>query len=121
MSVTLSKRSQVVALRQHRGLSIKQIADQLGLAKSTVGRIVKAEDENDDFSIHRRGRCGRKRKTTSHGDKTVIRNSIKSPWKTSKELQSDLATSGVLVDCSIIAEGSLPQRRLQGNPSKSNC
>ena len=72
MDVTPSKRSQVVALRQHSSLSIRQIADQLGIAKSSVGRIVKAADEDGDISIHRRRRCGRKRKTTSHDDKMII-------------------------------------------------
>ena len=84
MDLTSSKRSQVVAWRQHSGLSIRQIADRLGIAKSTVGRIVKAADEDGHISIHRRGRCGSKRKTTSHDDKMIIRNSIESPWKTSR-------------------------------------
>ena len=78
MDVTPSKRSQVVALSQHSE-SIRQIADRLGIAKSTVGSIVKATDEDGDSSIHRRGRCGRKRKTTSHDDKIIIRTSVKSP------------------------------------------
>ena len=110
MSLQVNKISQVVALRQHNGLSIRQIADQLGIVKSTVGRIVKAADEDGDISIHHRERCGRKRKTTSHDDKMIIiRNSVKSPWKTNKELQSNLATSGVFVDPSII------RRRLLGS------
>ena len=77
MDVTPSKQSQIVALGQHGGLSIRQIADQWGVAKSTVGRIVKSEDKDGDISIHHRGKCGKKRKTTSHDDKTIIRNSIK--------------------------------------------
>ena len=118
MDVTPNKRSQVVALRQHSGLSIRQIANRLGIAKSTVGKIAKAADEDGDISIHCRGRCGRKRKTTSHDDKMIIRNSIKSPWKTSKELQSDLATSGVLVDPSIIRRRLLDSRRIGRKPTK---
>ena len=86
MDITPSKRSQVAALRQHSSLSIRQIVDQLCIAKLTVGRIVKATDENGDISIHRRGRCGRKRKTTFYDDKMIIRNSVKSLWKTSKVL-----------------------------------
>ena len=113
MDVTPNKRSQVVALRQHSGLSIRQIADRLGIAKSTVGRIVKTADEDGDINIHRRGRCGRKWKTTSHDDKMIIRNSIKSLWKTSKELESDLATSGVFV-----AEDSLTQEGLEETHKK---
>ena len=78
MDITSSKQSQVVAIRQHSSLLIKQIADQFGIAKSTLGRIVKAADEDGDISIHSSERCGRKRKTTSHDDKMVVRNSVKS-------------------------------------------
>ena len=46
MDVTPSKGSEVVALSQHSALSIRQIADRLGIVKSSVGRIVKATDEN---------------------------------------------------------------------------
>ena len=62
MDVTSSKRSQVVALRQHSSLAIRQIADRLGIAKSTIGRIVKVADEDDGIIIHRRGKCGKKGK-----------------------------------------------------------
>ena len=79
---------------------------------------MKASDEDGNISIHRRGRCGRKRKTTFHDDKIIIRNSIKSPWKTSKELQSDLATSGVLVDPSIIRRRLLASGRIARKPTK---
>ena len=122
MDVTPSKRSQVVSLRQHSGLSIRLIVNQLGIAKSTLVRIVKAADEDGDISIHYRGRYGRKKETTSHNDKMIIRNQdIKSPWKTSKELQNDLATSVVFIDPSIICRRLLASGGLQGNPSKSNC
>ena len=78
MDVTPIKRSQVVALSQHRGLSIRQIADRLDITKSIVGRIVKATDEDDDINIHGRRRCRRKRNTMPHNDKMIIRNCIKS-------------------------------------------
>ena len=88
------------------------------MAKSTVGRVMKAADENGDISIHRRRRCGRKRKTTSHDDKMIIRNSVKSPWKTNKELQSDLATSGVFLDPSIIDKRLLASGSIARKPNK---
>ena len=118
MDVTPNKRSQVVALRQHSGVSIRQIVDQLCIAKSTVGRIVKAADEDGDISIHRHGRCGRKRKTMSYDNKMIIRNSVQSPWKTSKELQSDLAASGMFVNPSIIHRRLRASRRIARKPTK---
>ena len=48
----------------------------------------------------------------------IIRNSLKSPWKTSKELQSDLATAGLLVDPSIIRRRLLALKRIVRKPTK---
>ena len=48
----------------------------------------------------------------------IIRNSVKSPWKTSKELQNDLATSGVFVDPSIIRRRLLVSGRIARKPTK---
>ena len=77
MDVVPSKQYQVIALRQYSSLS--KIADQLGITKLTVERILKAADEDGDICIHCCGRCGKKRKTISHYDKIIIRNSVKSP------------------------------------------
>ena len=78
---------------------------------------MKAADEDGDISIHRR-RCGRKRKTMSRDDKMIIRNSVKSLWKTSKELQSNLATSRVLVDPSIIPRRLIASEKTARKPTK---
>ena len=48
----------------------------------------------------------------------IIRNSVKSPWKTSKELQSDLATSGVFCDPSIIRRRLLASGKITRKPTK---
>ena len=72
----------------------------------------------DGDSIHRRRRGGRKRKATSHDDKMIIRYSVKIPWKTSKELQSDLATPGVFVDPLIIGRRLLASGSIARKPTK---
>ena len=59
MDVIPSKRYQVVALRQHSSLS--KIADQLGITKLTVERLLKAAHEDGDICIHCCGRCGKKK------------------------------------------------------------
>ena len=90
----------------------------MGKAKSIVRRIVKAANEDGDISIYRRGRCGKKKKTTSHDDKMIIRSSVKIPWKTSKKLQSDPATSGVFVNPSIIGRRLLASGRIARKATK---
>ena len=79
---------------------------------------MKAAIEDGDISIHCREKCGRKKKTTSHDDKMITRNSIKNPWKISKELQGDLATSEVFVDPLIICRRFLASGRIAKKVTK---
>jgi len=78
MDLTPRKRAQIVALNKHAKKSAREIGKELGIPKSTVGRIVKRSNDNDDVTIQRRGRCGRKRKTTAR-DVQMMRNSVKDP------------------------------------------
>ena len=64
MDLTPRKRAKIVALSKHAKKSVREIGKELGIPKSTVGRIVKRSNDNDDVTVKRRGRCGRKRKTT---------------------------------------------------------
>ena len=58
-------------------------------------------DTNCDVTTTKRwGQYGRKRKTMSRDDKMILQNSFKDPWKTSKDVQRDLATARVNVDLS---------------------
>ena len=41
MDITPRKRAQVMALRQHTGMSIRKIENELNLSKSRVGGILK--------------------------------------------------------------------------------
>ena len=58
--------------------------------------------------------------STFHDNKVIIRHSVKSSWKTGKELQSNIATSGVLINRSIIQrrllasglQGKVPKKQL---------
>ena len=92
-----------MALREHTHMTIRKTGDELNLTKSTVGRILKMrEDRSDVTTTNRRGRYGRKRKTTTHDDGMILRNSLKDPRKTSKDLQRDLAMAGVDIDSSTL-------------------
>ena len=65
----------------------------------------RAEDKGNPGTL-RKGRCGRKRKTTPYDDKVVKRNSVKDLKKNSKDLQRDIASARVNI-CS-----STTRRRL---------
>jgi len=89
MDLTPKKATQIVALTKHAKKSVREIGKELGIPKSTVGRIVKRVNDNDDVTIRRQGRCGRKRKTTARDDQMIMRNSIINPRKTSVDLKRD--------------------------------
>ena len=100
-------------------MTIQKIGEELNLTKSTVGRILKMkEDRNDVTTTNRRGRCGRKRKTTTHDDRTILRNSLKDPRKISKDLQRDLAMAGVDIDSSTVRKRLLQAGRIARSPRK---
>ena len=65
-----------------------------------------------------RGQCERKRKTISHDDKMILQNSFKDLWKTSKDLQKDLAAAGVYVDLSTVRKQLLEAGRKARSPCK---
>lgn len=118
MDITPRKRASVLALKTHASLSIRQIATKLNISRATVGRIVKRGIETGDCSVLRHGKCGRKRKTTSYDDKLIVRNSVKDPRKTSKDLQRDLAAAGVHVDSSTVRRRLLEVGRTARRPLK---
>ena len=67
-----------------------------------MGDITKRAKDTSEPRTLRHERCGRKRKTTSQDVKEMIRNSVKNPKKTSKDLQRDLALAGVNVASSTV-------------------
>ena len=116
MDVTPRKRASIVSLRKHAKMSIRDIAAKLNMAKSTVGVIVKKAEDTGNPGALRKGRCGRKRKTTFYDDKVIIRNSVKDPKKNSKDLQRDMASAGVNISSSTIRRRLLAVGRTARKP-----
>jgi len=77
MDITPSKRSRIVTLSECAGMSVRKIAEEYGVHYSTVSRIRKAHQETGSFSPRRKGKCGRKRKTTKRDDRNLLRKSLK--------------------------------------------
>ena len=118
MDITPKKRASIIALKEHAGLSIRQISKKMKVAKSTVGDILKRKKDTGESSTLRQGRCGRKRKTTPRGDSVIIRESIKDPKKTSADLQRDLSTYGVNISSSTVRRRLLEVGRFARKPLK---
>ena len=120
MDITPRKRAQiVVALRQHSNMIKRKIVEKQNMSKSNVGRILKIMDTNRDVTkTKKRGQRGRKRKTTSRDHKMILQNSFKDLRKTSKDLQRDLATTGVYVDSLTLRKRLLEVGRKARSPCK---
>ena len=76
-----------------------------------MGDIIKRPKDTGEPRTLRHGRCGTKRKTTSQDVKLMIRNSVKNPKKTTKDLQRDLALAGVNVASSTVRRRLLEMSR----------
>ena len=118
MDLTPRKREQIVALSKHAKKSVREIGKELGIHKSTVGRVVKRSNDSDNLTVQRQGRCGRKRKTTARDDQMIMRNSIKDPRKTSVYLKRDLSAAGVSVHSSTIRRRLIERGRISRRPKK---
>ena len=49
MDITPKKRASIIALKEHAGLSIRQISKKMKVAKSTVGDILKRKKDTGNL------------------------------------------------------------------------
>jgi transposase len=78
----IESRAAIVALRD-AGKSVRQIAEQIGVHKTTVYRWLKKYDECGD--VRRKEGSGRKKKTTAAQDNQLIRLAQEHPFKSAKD------------------------------------
>uniref|UniRef100_A0A3B5Q0B9 Transposase n=2 Tax=Xiphophorus maculatus TaxID=8083 RepID=A0A3B5Q0B9_XIPMA len=80
--------------------SIREIADMLGVAKSTVGYILRKKEFTGELGNSKRP--GRPRKTTVVDDRRILSLVKKNPFTTSTEVQNTLREVGVSVSKSTV-------------------
>ena len=118
MDITPRKRAKIVTLREHTAMSQRKIAETLGVSLGSVSSIVKQKRETGYVEVQRKGRCGRKRKTTKRYDLTLLRKSKLNRRKTSEELKRNMDDSGVHVSSSTIQRRFLENGRKARRPKK---
>jgi len=74
--------------------------------------------ETGSVVLRRKGKCGRKRKTTPKDEPILPRNKKKKPRKSSFELQKDLAYSGVHVSSATVRHRLIEAGRKAKYPTK---
>ena len=118
MDIISRKRAKIVSLRDHTIMSQRKIAESVGVSLRSVSNILKQKRETKNVEVQRRGRCGRKRKTTKRDDLTLLRNSKINPRKTSEELKRDSDETGVHVSSSTVRRQMLEKGRKARKPRK---
>ena len=74
----------------------------VGVSKSSVNRIIILHKESGHVETKRKGKCGRKRKTTSRDDTFIMRKSKADPGKTSDDLIRDLGEASIHISSSTV-------------------
>ena len=114
--ITPRKRSKVIALKENTEMTVRDISMATGLSRSSVSRLILAHKRLGTVSPRRKGKCGRKRKTTVRDDMMLLRNSKKDPRKTSCDLQRDLLAAGIEVTSSTVRRRLLSVGRRARKP-----
>ena len=75
----------------------RDIAKECCVSLGAVNKIIKQKKETGSVEVKRKGKCGRKRKTTPRDKAFLLRDSKLHPRKTSYDLQQDLEKAGVKI------------------------
>ena len=90
MDVSPRKRASILTLRENTEKTYREMSKIVGVSISTISRTMKTKKETGSVTPKRKGKCGRKRKTTPRDDAYLIRESVKDPRKTSDTKKTTL-------------------------------
>jgi transposase len=74
MDITQKKQAKNFAFNEYTPMTVRDIASVVGVGKSNVSRILCEYKDSGSPSPNRKGKCGRKRKTTSRTDHLLLRS-----------------------------------------------
>ena len=116
-NITDEQRIQIVTLVDHTDKSIREIADNLKISKSAVGRVVQRYKKSGSAKSLKM-ECGRKRITSPADDRALIRKSKAFPSMTANELKEEMELHGVslstrTVQYRLIEGGRIPYKPIK--------
>ena len=115
MDVSPRKRASILTLREN---TEKEISKIVGVSISTISHIMRMKKETGSVTPKRKGKCGRKRKTTPKDDAYLIRESVKDPRKTSDAIKTTLGGKGMEISSSTVCRRLLEVGRKAYHPVK---
>ena len=118
MDVSPRKRASILILRENTEKTYREISKIVGVSISTISRIMKMKKETGSVTPKRKGKCGRKRKTTPRDDAYLIRESVKDPRKTSDAIKTTLGEKGIEISSSTVRRRLLEVGRKAYRPVK---
>ena len=118
MDISPRKRASILTLRENTEKTYREISKIVGVSISTISRIVKMKRETGSVTLKRKGKFGRKRKTTPKDDAYLIRESVKDPRKTSDAIKTTLGEKGIKISSSTVRRRLLEVGRKAYRPVK---
>ena len=118
MDVSPRKRASILTLRENTEKTYREISKIVGVSISTIRRIMKMKKETGSVTPKRKGKCGRKRKTTPKDDAYLIRESVKDPRKTSDAIKTTLGEKEIEISSSTVRRRLLEVGRKAYRPVK---
>ena len=97
LDITPKKQTRIATLHKYASFSKKTIAETVSVRLGAVNKILKQSKETGNVEIRRKGKCGRKRKTTKRPDAKLLRDNKRNSPKTREELKRDLDKGGVQI------------------------
>lgn len=95
--LTPRKVGQIRGLLENTTRNQRDISQRLKVSQTAVSLVKRRLDFQGTTSPRRKGRCGRKRKTTPQTDRWLVRHSIKNRRLSSRLLKQDLQQQGVFL------------------------
>lgn len=118
MDITARKREKIITLSEHTSMTQRDIAKNCLVSLGAVNKLLKQKRETGSVEVKRKGKCGRKRKTTHRDECLLLRNSKLNPRKTSFDLQQDLEKAGVKIHDSTVRKRLIEGGRKAIRPQK---
>ena len=120
MDVTPRKRTKIITLHQYgNNMTQRKIAEVVGVSLGVVNKLIRQHRETGNVNVRRKGKCGRRRKTTDHDDRYLLRESMRDPRKNSEDLMRDLVNCGTCkISSSTVRRRLIEKGRMARRPIK---
>lgn len=83
-------RQRIISLHLHTNKTQREISEAMSVPQSTVSDIIQSYKRTGSAGAQRKGKCGRKRKTSKRADARIVRSSLIDPRLNAVDLKREL-------------------------------